>query len=201
MLRTLTHERLFVGWTLMARALNGIPMGPGMAALAEAIDRFCERAQDARSPEDLAGELIHLRYLCDRLELEFSKSAAAFAATNEYDAQGSTSPVHWIRLNCHMASGAAGDRVAVGEKFASIPMSVATMTEGEIGFAHLALIARTAEALAESPTAKPFDETRLLDKARDFSVGRSAGSATTCATPPTRKAMQPRRHVVSKRGR
>jgi hypothetical protein len=46
------------------------------------------------------------------------------------------------------------------------------MAEGEIGFAHLALIARTAAALAESPTAKPFDETRLLDKARDFSVGR-----------------------------
>jgi hypothetical protein len=51
-------------------------------------------------------------------------------------------------------------------------MTVETMAEGEIGFAHLALIARTAEALVESPTAKPFDETRLLEKARDFSVGR-----------------------------
>jgi hypothetical protein len=143
-----------------------------MAPLAEAIDQFCDRMQDGRSPEDVAGELIHLRYQCDRLELEFSKSAAAFAATDEYDAQGSTSPVHWIRLNCHMASGSAGDRVAVGEQLAAVPMSVQTMNEGEIGFAHLALIARTAEALAESPTAKPFDETRLLDKARDFSVGR-----------------------------
>jgi hypothetical protein len=106
------------------------------------------------------------------LELEFSQTAAAFAATDEYDTQGSTSPIHWIRLNCHMTSGAAADRVAVGEQLAAVPMTVETMAEGEIGFAHLALIARTAESLAVSPTAKPFDETRLLDKARDFSVGR-----------------------------
>ena len=156
----------------MARALDGIPMGPEMASLAGAIDRFCERRETTRSPEDLAGELIHLRHQCDRLELEFSKTAAVFAATDEYDSLGTTSPIHWIRLNCHMASGAAADRVAVGEQLAHVATSVDTMAEGEIGFAHLALIARTAAALAESPTAKPFDETRLLDKARDFSVGR-----------------------------
>src|SRR5713226_2644094 len=156
----------------MARAFDGIPMGPGMVPLAAAIDRLCERRQTGRSPEDLAGELIHIRHQCDRLELEFSKTAAAFAATDEYDVQGSISPIHWIRLNCHMAGGAAADRVAVGEQLTAVPMSVDTMGEGEIGFAHLALIARTAAALAESPTAKPFDETRLLDKARDFSVGR-----------------------------
>jgi hypothetical protein len=156
----------------MERALDGIPMGSAMAPLSVAIDVFCERPTAGRSPEDLAGELVHLRHQCDRLELEFSKTAAAFAATEEYDAQGFTSPIHWIRLNCHMAGGAAADRVAVGEQLAAVPTSVATMAEGEIGFAHLALIARTAAALAESPTAKPFDETRLLDKARDFSVGR-----------------------------
>src|SRR2546423_323132 len=38
--------------------------------------------------------------------------------------------------------------------------------------AHLALIARTAAAIAESGTNKPFDETALLSKARQFSVGR-----------------------------
>jgi len=147
-------------------------MGAGMASLAAAIDRFCERRLAGRSPSDLAGELTHLRHQCDRLELEFSQTAAAFAATDEYDRQGLVSPIHWIRLNCHMGSGAAADRIAVGEQLEDLPASVEAMAGGEIGFTHLALIARTAAAVAESGTSKPFDETPLLKQAREFSVGR-----------------------------
>jgi hypothetical protein len=52
-------------------------------------------------------------------------------------------------------------------------VSSQALAEGEIGFAHLALIARTATAvaLAEGP-AKPFDESQLLAKAREYSVGK-----------------------------
>ncbi|MDQ6720200.1 MAG: HNH endonuclease [Candidatus Dormibacteraeota bacterium] len=156
----------------MAGSVDSTPMDPEMAALAAAIDRFCERPLAGRSASDLTCELTHLRHQCDRLELEFSQTAAAFAATDEYDQQGSVSPIHWIRLNCHMGSGAAADRIAVGEHLERLSESVETMAEGEIGFAHLALIARTAAAIAESGTSKPFDETPLLKKARDLSVGR-----------------------------
>ena len=156
----------------MAGVLDTTPMAPAMASLAVAIDRFCARDQSGQRPADLGCELIQLRHQCDRLELEFSQAAAAFAATDEYDSQGSVSPIHWIRLNCHMGSGAAADRIAVGELLGDLPDSVATMTEGEIGFAHLALIARTASAIAESGTIKPFYETALLNRAREFSVGR-----------------------------
>lgn len=156
----------------MAGSVDSTPMGRGMASLAAAIDRFCERRLTGRSPSDLAGELTHLRHQCDRLELEFSQTAAAFAATEEYDRQGLVSPIHWIRLNCHIGSGAAADRIAVGEQLEGLPESVEAMAGGEIGFTHLALIARTAAAVAESGTSKPFDETPLLKKAREFSVGR-----------------------------
>ncbi len=98
--------------------------------------------------------------------------AAAFAATDEFDREGSYSPIHWIRMNCHMTGGAAADRVAVGEQVAHVSETVAAMAGGQIGFPHLALIAREAEALVESGGNKQFDETRLLDKARQFSVGR-----------------------------
>src|ERR1700730_16826812 len=156
----------------MTGSVDSTPMGPGMASLAAAIDRFCERRLDGRSPSDLAGELPHLRHQCDRLELEFSQTAAAFAATDEYDRQGLVSPIHWIRLNCHMGSGAAADRIAVGEQLERLPESVEAMEEGAIGFAHLALIGRTAAAIVESETSKAFDETPLLKKARDLNVGR-----------------------------
>jgi len=46
------------------------------------------------------------------------------------------------------------------------------MAGGEIGFSHLALIAREAEALAESGSNRQFDETPLLQKARDYTVSR-----------------------------
>ena len=156
----------------MPGVVDTTPMSADMALLAAAIDRFCERRIDGRSAEDLAGELTHLRHQCDRLELEFSQTGNAFAATDEYDRQGFLSPIHWIRLNCHMGSGAVADRLAVGEHMEGLPESVEAMAGGEIGFTHLALIARAAAAVADSATGKPLDETPLLKQAREFSVGR-----------------------------
>jgi hypothetical protein len=71
-----------------------------------------------------------------------------------------------------MTGGAAADRVAVGQQLQSVPESHQSLLEGEIGFAHLAHISRTASAIEETGTNKPFAETPLLDKAKDLSVGR-----------------------------
>src|ERR1700694_5780350 len=114
--------------------VNSAPMGPGMAPLAAAIDRFCDRRLAGRSPSDLARELTQLGHERDRLDLEFSRTAAAFAATDEYERQGLVSPIHWIRLNCHMGSGGAVERIAVGEQLERLSESVETMAEGGIGF-------------------------------------------------------------------
>lgn len=155
----------------MAEPMPESPVASEIALLEAAIDRFCEQPMPGSGPA-LASFLIRVRQSADRLELKFSEGAAAFAATDEYDEQGSVSPIHWIRLNCHMGGGTAADRIAVGEQLQRLPESHQSMVDGEIGFAHLALIARTATAIAESGTNVPFDESRLLDKARDFSVGR-----------------------------
>lgn len=142
-----------------------------IALLNSAIDRFCAQPLPETGP-GLASFLTCVQRSADRLALKFSEGAAAFAGTDEYDAQGSVSPIHWIRLNCHLGGGAAADRIAVGEQLRFLPESHQGMVDGEIGFTHLALIARTAEAIAGSGTNKPFDETPLLDKARELSVGR-----------------------------
>jgi hypothetical protein len=135
------------------------------------IERFCAEPPH-QSGEDLGADLIELRRGMNVLELKFSRMSAEFATTDQYDAEGCLSPIHWIRVNCYMTSGAAADRVAVGEQVANVPASAEAMAGGEIGFPHLALIAREASALAESGATRPFDETRLLNKARDFTVGR-----------------------------
>ena len=46
-----------------------------------AIDAFCARDKVGRSGRVLAAELVELRHACDRLELEFSETAADFAAS------------------------------------------------------------------------------------------------------------------------
>ena len=135
------------------------------------IEEFCAAPIRETGPE-LTADLRELARGRNLLDLKFSQMAAAFAATDEFDREGSYSPIHWIRMNCHMTGGAAADRVAVGEQVAHVSETVAAMAGGQIGFPHLALIAREAQALVESGGNKQFDETRLLDKARQFSVGR-----------------------------
>ncbi len=145
---------------------------PRVTALFAALDRFCQRPKSGRSPDELAVELIELRRACDRLEIEFSETAATFARTDAYDRWGSTTPIDWIRHNCQMAGATAADRVRVGEQLASLPRSAEAVIRGTIGFAHLSLIARTAGALSDSPTGQQFDEGELLEQARQNSVGR-----------------------------
>lgn len=126
----------------------------------------------ALSGEEITSELIQLRQAIDRLELIFSAKAADFAATDEYADWGCATPIDWIRIHCHMTGPAAADRVAVGEHLPSLPESIAAMEGGAIGFGHLTVMSRTADALSRSNTAGSFDETALLTKARENSVGK-----------------------------
>jgi len=149
------------------------PVALEIERLMDAVEEFCDSPPPATGAERLA-RLIHSRRAIDRLELKFSQDSASFAATDEYETQGSVSPIHCIRLSCNMGSGAVGDRLAVGEQLNQLPESGQAMVEGEIGFAHLALIARTAIAIADAagPAKPSFDEIALLEKAREFSVGK-----------------------------
>jgi hypothetical protein len=122
---------------------------------------------EAASGEDLGYKLIGLRHAIDRLELEFAETAAEFARTDEYDQQGSVSPIDWIRFNCHMTSNTAGARVAVGRNLPQLAESTQAVSTGEIGFAHLIVMARTADAVPGR-----FDESKLLAEARENSPGK-----------------------------
>jgi hypothetical protein len=118
-----------------------------------------------RAGEAIAAELIRRRQKIDQDELEFSCLAAQFAATDEYDEQGFDSPISWLKSVCHMSGGAAADRVCVGEQMERLGESVAALAAGEIGFAHLALIARTSAALGQR-----LNEAKLLGQARKLNI-------------------------------
>ena len=147
-------------------------LSPEVEALHASIDRFRQRPRVHREPTELAAELKVIAHCRDLLDLDFAETAANFSKTQEYEEQGSVSPIDWIRHNCRMSSSAVWGSVAVGDHLADLPRSVEAVESGEIGFAHLALMARTADGLQGSSTAASFEETELLEKAREFSVGR-----------------------------
>jgi Domain of unknown function (DUF222) len=103
----------------------------------------------------------------DLQEIAFAREAAEFAASDAWDEDGSVSAIDWLRFNCHMNAGAAANAIAVGEILEQLPESHQAVVNGEIGFAHLATMARTAEALDDR-----FDEKVLIEKAKENSPGK-----------------------------
>jgi hypothetical protein len=119
---------------------------------------------------ELGERLIRLRHGIDLLELRFAHEAAAFASSDEYERQGSTSPIDWVRHQCRMSGGAAARSIATGEALPLLPATVAALEEGRLGFAHLTLMAATEGVLQR--TGRSFDERPLLEQALEHSVGR-----------------------------
>jgi len=114
------------------------------------------------------GYLSRRRVEMDRAELEWSRLAAEVAASGEHQAHGFFNPVDWLRVTCAMGEGMVRDRITVGRQMSRLPLAVAAVESGEIGFGHLVVLARTAEALRD----RPVDEARLLRAAREQTVGR-----------------------------
>jgi hypothetical protein len=119
------------------------------------------------SGEDTARELINLRRQIDELELVFARKAVELNGTNWWDHQGFNTAFDWIRINCHMTSHDVWNAFAVGAKAADLPLTLDAMRAGEIGFAHVATMARTASEVGPA-----FDETKLLVLARENSPGK-----------------------------
>ncbi len=117
--------------------------------------------------QDIAIQLIQLRRKIDELELEFSRLATEFDKTNWWDYEGFNTAADWIRLSCHMNSHSVWNAFAVGASEPEMPATVNAMRSGEIGFAHVATMARTASEVGGA-----FDEDKLLPMAKTNSPGR-----------------------------
>ncbi|HEY8674681.1 MAG TPA: hypothetical protein VIO13_01760 [Candidatus Dormibacteraeota bacterium] len=115
-------------------------------------------------------------------ELGFAREAAVFATTEEYEAQGSTSPIDWVRHQCGMSGNAAARAIATGEQLESLPASVAALEAGRIGFAHLALPAGTARALRTTTLGPVPDDAPGSDAPAGMaSAGDTAAGIATVA--------------------
>ena len=116
---------------------------------------------------DTARRLIQLRRDIDEMEVEFSRLAAEFDKTNWWDHEGFNTAADWIRFNCHMNSHSVYNAFAVGACEAEMPATTNAMHAGEVGFAHVATMARTAAEVGGA-----FDENKLLPLAKALSPGK-----------------------------
>ncbi len=116
---------------------------------------------------DLGALLTCMRGTIDKLELEFAEIAVEFERTEGWAEDGYNTASDWIRLNCHMNSNQVWNSLAVGDHMTELSESVQAMKEGDVGYAHLATLGRTAEAIG-----KVFDENELLPLAKKFSPGK-----------------------------
>src|SRR5260370_5467870 len=96
--------------------------------------------------DEVAREMIETAHLIGILQLKASRLAAELSATGLWDREGYNNAGDWMRFNCHVTNTAAWDRVVVGEGVDRLPDSEQAVYQGEIGYAHLKAMARTARA-------------------------------------------------------
>src|SRR5438477_12950928 len=94
-----------------------------VGSLIAEIERFCAQPSPVAGDE-LAADLRELARGRNLLDLKFCDMAAAFARTDHYATVACPSPMHWLRGNPPMTSGAAADRMIVGERAPSVPHSI-----------------------------------------------------------------------------
>jgi hypothetical protein len=149
--------------------------------LVTAITRRGVRERATATQEQREEWLIALTQAINELELERGRWAADFekagAEADEWDQKNTA--LDWLRSECRLGSTRAVDALDTGRVAEQLPQSVEALKSGEIGFEHLALMARVAHAVEQSPMGdKLFDERELLNRARSQSVRRFR---STCA--------------------
>src|SRR5437879_4835187 len=123
-------------------------------------ERLCTDDQVAR-------ELIETEHLIGLLQLKASRLAAELSTTKVWDREGYSSAGDWMRFKCHVTNTVAWDRIQIGEELHRMPESEQAVYDGQIGYAHLKVIARTADVVGSA-----FDESMLLPLAKDTSPGK-----------------------------
>jgi len=124
-------------------------------------------AERLSADDHVARELIETEHLIGLLQLKASRLAAELSRTKLWDQHGYNNAGDWMRFNCYVTNTVAWDRILVGEKLDRMPESEQAVYDGEIGYAHLKVMARTADVVGNA-----FDESKLLPLAKETSPGK-----------------------------
>jgi len=144
--------------------------GPPVAKLKAAVDEWAAWVRNAEG-EALADGLVQTREAgIDPLEAAFATGVRRFDKSGEYKADGALSLIAWLRWKCKLSGGAAMERVEIARQLEKLPQTEAALASGDVGFQHVAILARTAEHVGAAAVRK--NEASLLQSARTLDPGQ-----------------------------
>src|SRR5438132_5768131 len=127
-------------------------------------------AQEAEGAE-LGELLIQIRETgIDPLEAAFATGVRRFDKSGEYAADGALTVTAWLKWKCKLSGGAAAERVEIGKQLERLPKTEEAFAHGQLGYQHVALLARTAENLGAA--AVRGEEGNLLKSAQSMDPGQ-----------------------------
>src|SRR5438552_11141576 len=128
----------------------------------------CVRDADG---ETLGDALIQIREAgIDPLEAVFATGVRRFDKSGEYKADGALSLAAWLRWKCKLSGGAAMERVEIARQLEKLPQTGAAFANGDVGYQHVAVLARTAEHVGTAAVRK--EEGKLLQAAQTMDPGQ-----------------------------
>src|SRR4029077_9793390 len=138
----------------------------------QAMAAWIHQADDGALGEGL----IQLRESgIDPLEAVFASGVRRFDKSGEFAADGAVSVIAWLKWKCKLSGGAAAERVEIARQLEKLPKTEAAFASGDIGYQHVALMARTAEHVGAAAVRKA--EPSLLQAAQTMDPGQFTGVA------------------------
>ena len=146
-----------------------------VASLRTAVDQIAAWVREADGSA-LGEALIQIRETgIDRLEAVFAEGVRRFDKSGEYRADGALSVIAWLRWRCKLSGGAAAERVTIARQLEQLPKTEAAFARGDLGYQHVATMARAAEHVGAAAVRK--EEAQLLKAAQTMDPGLFIGVA------------------------
>src|SRR5438132_5023978 len=141
-----------------------------MQSLRTSVQAVAVCVRDADG-ETLGDALIQIREAgIDPLEAIFATGVRRFDKSGEYKADGALSLTAWLRWKCKLSGGAAMERVEIARQLEKLPRTGAAFANGDVGYQHVAVLARTAEHVGAAAVRK--EEGTLLQAAQTMDPGQ-----------------------------
>jgi Domain of unknown function (DUF222) len=154
----------------MVIELRASPASAAMNLLRIGVKAVADCMQTVDGPE-LGELLIGIREIgIDPLEAAFASGVRRFDKSGEYAVDGSLSVTAWLKWKCKLSGSAAAERVEIGKQLERLPKTEAAFARGDLGYQHVAVMARTAENLGAA--AVRSEEGNLLKAAQSMDPGQ-----------------------------
>ena len=155
------------------RTRSKTPLEAVVAQLRDGVHAMSDWVRQADG-QDLGEGLIQIREAgIDSLEAVFADGLRRFDESGEYAADGALSVIAWLKGRCKLSGGAAAERVGIARQIEQLPMTGEAFARGDLGYQHVAMIARTAEHVGAGAVRKV--ESTLLQAAKTHDPGQFAG--------------------------